>query len=166
MKLSDFNLFVFDECHNAIKDHPMMELMRKFNEYPESEQPRVIGLTGMLIMGKIKPVNVLNNLREVEGIYRSTIATAKGDAFSNVLLYSTCPDESILEYQENDGNYQKIDERTDSMIKIIGMWNADKNSKYQKICKEPAIQLKNLGLWIFFLISILMHKLKKFNNNI
>ncbi|XP_031635095.1 endoribonuclease dcr-1-like [Contarinia nasturtii] len=164
LKISDFNLIVFDECHNAHKDHPMLLLMAKFKEYPETDHPRVIGLTGMLTTKSIKPGNVMNNLKKLEATFRATITTAKGAAYSDVLMYSTCPNESILEYEKRMTlHFEKIIGMIRSMIQMIEKWPFDitpglmydplkdkqptNMSKYEKICTELIYQINNLGLY-------------------
>lgn len=163
MKISDFNLIVFDECHNAQKDHPMSMLMAKFKDCPEKDHPRVIGLTGMLTAPSIKPMNVLDDLHRLEGTFRATITTARGESFNDVLMHSTCAEETVLPYESNGFSiYQeKIVQKVERMINVIKSWPldethertrdrfSDKQPKIQKklenICKEFMFQLGNLG---------------------
>lgn len=159
LKISDFNLIVFDECHHGQKEHPMLILMAKFQEYDESQHPRVIGLTGMLTAPSIKPLNVLDDLRRLEGTFRATIITARGDSFNDVLMHSTCPNESVLTYDTNFGNnFQKsIIQKVERMLEVIKCWPLDETherrndkqpkiqKKFESICKEFLFQLGNLG---------------------
>lgn len=74
-------------------------LMAKFNDCPDSEHPRVIGLTGSLTKPSVKPMNVAEDLYKLESTFRATITTAQGaKAFSEVLMYSTSPREEIISY--------------------------------------------------------------------
>lgn len=169
LKITDFNLIVFDECHHAQKEHPMLMLMQKFRDLdgkiPEKEHPRVIGLTGMLTAASIKPQNVIEDLRRLESTFRATITTATGSAFNDVLMYSTRPEESVLAYETNfpDGFNEMICQKVNAMLALIQSWplvstheiirdfRNDRQpkiqTKYETICKEFIFQMNNLGLW-------------------
>lgn len=164
MKITDFNLMIFDEAHNAQKDHPMSLLMAKFNDYPEHLHPRVIGLTGMLTAPSIKPGNVLNDLNQLEARFRATIKTAQGDSFKDVLMHSTCPTETVIEYERNLSSdfHDLLDRRISKMIKAINEWPLDETTesladrrndkqpkiqkKFETICKEFNYLLGSLGM--------------------
>lgn len=164
LKISDFNLIVFDECHHAQKEHPMLMMMKKFEEYPDSQHPRVIGLTGMLTSPSCKPQNVLDDLRRLEATFRAVITTSKGTAFNDVLMYSTRPNESVLSYESNPmSTYQEfIVRKVENIRKMIASWPLDNTlerkrdprnekqpkvqTKYETICKEFIFQLGNLGM--------------------
>lgn len=161
LKISNFNLMVFDECHHAQKEHPMLMLMAKFNDCKESDHPRVIGLTGMLTAPSIKPQNVIDDLRRLEATFRATITTAKGTAFNDVLMYSTKPEESIIMYDTNVGSsFQEfVARKVNKMREMIAGWPLDDTheivkrmekqvkpqTKYETICKEFIFQMGNLG---------------------
>lgn len=156
---------IFDECHNAQKDHPMLLLMAKFNEYPEDKHPRVIGLTGMLTAPSIKPGNVLGDLEHLEARFRAVIKTAQGDSFQDVLIHSTCPTEKVVKFETNlPSNFQEFLIRMlTKMIKTITEWPLDETcqglsdrrnekqpkiaKKFETICKEFMYQLGNLGMF-------------------
>lgn len=167
VKISDFNLMIFDECHNAQKDHPMLLLMAKFNEYPVNEHPRVIGLTGMLTAPSIKPSNVLTDLENLEARFRAVIKTAQGDSFKDVLIHSTCPTETVVSFETNlpSDFEQFLNRMLKKMIATIAEWPMDETSeglserrnekqpkiakKFETICKEFIFQLGNLGMFVF-----------------
>lgn len=153
---------VFDECHNASKEHPMLMLMKKFEDCPNNQHPRVIGLTGMLTASSIKPENVLEDLKRLEATFRATITTVKGEAFNQVLMHSTRPEERIVTYETNfQTEFDKfIERKVASMKEMIENWPLDatheivKNriekqpkaqTKYAKICKEFLFQVGNMG---------------------
>lgn len=162
LKISNFNLMVFDECHNAQKEHPMKLLMNKFANIPEKEHPRVISLTGMLTTPSTKPLNVLDDLRNLEATFRAIITTAKGDDFNDVLMHSTCPNEQILEYEKCVEKHSYIEHKLKDMLQRIGEWPLDNmgerrsdprlekqpkpSKKYETICKEFGYQIYNLGM--------------------
>lgn len=102
LTVSNINLIIFDECHHATKNHPMHELMAQFDRTPRSEHPRVIGLSGMLIRGRVRPVEVISRLENLEVVFNGVIKTVGNfGEYENVLLYSTAPKELLLRYQDN-----------------------------------------------------------------
>lgn len=167
LKVSDFNVIIFDECHHAQKEHPMLMLMQKFLELdgkiPKKDQPRVIGLTGMLTTPSVKPQNVLDDLRRLESTFRGTITTARGAAFNDVLMYSTRPEESVITYETNfpTSFVEFVIQKVDFMLKLIKDWPLDSTNevksnfrkdkqpkiqtKFETICKEFKYQMCNLG---------------------
>lgn len=42
IEIQDINLIIFDECHQAVDDHPMRLIMKHFDVSCE-EQPRILG---------------------------------------------------------------------------------------------------------------------------
>lgn len=128
-------MIIFDECHNAQKDHPMHQLMSCFGDVSlnQSQLPRVIGLTGMLTSPSVKPANVIDDLIRLESTFRSAIATAKGiTAFNEVLDYSTAPKEIRLEYAPPtfpSPAILLIEKKIEAVIKMVELWPVDKNDK-------------------------------------
>lgn len=127
LKLRNLNVMVFDECHHGQKEHPMAILMAKFNDCPESEHPRVIGLTGSLTKSSVKPLNVIKDLYELESTFRATITTAQGaKAFDEVLMYSTSPIEKTIAHgpskTEQRPIYKRIAAKVNAMIMKIEKW--------------------------------------------
>lgn len=149
LEISHFNLIVFDECHRAQKDHPMQKLMRLFEKYDEDEQPRVIGLTGTLTPPSTKPQNILDDLNRLEKTFRATITTAKGESFTDVLMHSTCPEETIIIYETNclDDSHKSIFRKIDGMKQLIESWDLGK-TKFGSICDEFSDHLVNLGMYL------------------
>lgn len=154
VKITDFNLIVFDECHNGRKQHPMHQLMSEFTKHPEVELPRVIGLTGLLTSSSPILKNVQDELEKLETIFRSTIATVKGTgAFENVLLYSTCPEETIWVYETYKpcDLIQRILKRVDALgveiedWPIVGRHELEKLDKLKKLLLDLKYQIEDLG---------------------
>lgn len=135
IKITDFNLIIFDECHNAQKEHPMHQLMSCFTEPKLNHAllPRVIGLTGMLTSPSVKPVNVIDDLIRLESTFRSAIATAKGlTAFNEVLDYSTAPKEIRLDFAPpsfTSPAISLIEKKIEAINKMIELWPVDKHDK-------------------------------------
>lgn len=99
LSVADINVLVVDECHSGRGDHPMHQLMSKFQHVPKELHPRVIGLTGVLLKKDCPPENVEEELSTLENVYHATIATVENaSAFADVMEYSTDPVESVLLY--------------------------------------------------------------------
>lgn len=171
VKISDFNIIVFDECHHGRKDHPMHQLMQQFDKYPERDRPRVIGLSGMLTSTSVKAQNVISDIESLEATFRSTIATVKGmGKFRNVLLYSTCPEESIIPYDvpPSTSLTKHIGDLANDIIKDLDNWPVDSTherggqqidpklnktanpvKKSAKLLKDFLYQLTDLGMYSY-----------------
>ncbi|XP_055622059.1 endoribonuclease Dicer [Toxorhynchites rutilus septentrionalis] len=100
LSLKHINLIVFDECHHGVGDHPMHGVMEQFLRVPKSEQPRVIGLSGMLLYKELKLVEqVAPQLERLENTFYATIATVGSvDEYTEVCKFSTNPSELLLSY--------------------------------------------------------------------
>lgn len=148
LKISDINLIVFDECHHARKNSSMFRLLEKCREHNENERPRVIGLTGILTDPSIKPQNIRENLQRIVTISDAKIATAKGEASADVLTYSTCPQESLITYENQTNMYLNyISKQIEKMRETINSYPVDgKQSKtFDKICTRFLDTTNKLG---------------------
>nr|CAI5861281.1 unnamed protein product [Callosobruchus analis] len=97
LDMNKINLLIFDECHKAVGDSPMRQIMK--NIYGTLvEPPRVIGLTATLLNGNCSPLKVHMKVYELETTFHSKVATV--DALSDVIRYSTNPNEKIIMYQQ------------------------------------------------------------------
>lgn len=99
IEMKHINVLIFDEAHHAMKDNPMHQLMKQYALASESERPRVIGLTGMLLTGNVKPHSVVTHLEKLEATLHATIATVESyEEHDIVMSYSTNPEENIVKY--------------------------------------------------------------------
>lgn len=73
--LDKVNLLVFDECHHGVKDQPMRQIMRNFQNC--TEPPRVLGLTATLLNGNCNPHDVMAEVEQLEVTYHSKVAAAE-----------------------------------------------------------------------------------------
>lgn len=105
ISINQLNVIIFDECHHGRKDHPYHELMKQFKYIEPAKQPRIIGLSGMLIgiASSITEDTVEDELTALESTFLSTIVTVNRlQEYKNVLLYSTNPKEGFLRYDLTD----------------------------------------------------------------
>lgn len=56
--LNKINLIIFDECHRAVNNHPMRQIMQFFQYCPKEEQPRILGLSATLLNQTVKLQNI------------------------------------------------------------------------------------------------------------
>ncbi|XP_045523187.1 endoribonuclease Dicer isoform X2 [Pieris brassicae] len=96
IRVEDINLIIFDECHQAVDEHPMRLIMRHF-EGLHGELPRVIGLTATLLNCNVTLHKVEDTLRELEKTFRATIATVH-ENIKEIFDHSTNPQEILKIY--------------------------------------------------------------------
>ncbi|KAL7035187.1 hypothetical protein ACKWTF_008261 [Chironomus riparius] len=99
--LKSINVIIFDECHHATKGHVYRQITQAFKDREIVINLRIIGLTGVLVGNSksCKPHTVVEELKELESNYQSTIITVNNiDDQKNVLLYSTKSKEYFIAY--------------------------------------------------------------------
>ncbi|CAM1325416.1 DICER1 (predicted), partial [Pycnogonum litorale] len=97
LPLSKCNLVIFDECHHAIKRHPMREVMKIFDECPKEDRPHILGLTASIIQSNCKPHRLLQEITSLERTMHCTAETASD--IVNVSRFGAMPDEVLVEYE-------------------------------------------------------------------
>lgn len=159
--MKHINVIVFDEAHHAMKASPMHQLMNQYAQAIESDRPRVIGLTGMLLSGSVKPCSVNSHLEKLENTLHGTIATvASIEDHEKVLTYSTNPDEKIVKFERNAPT--ELDERikiiVQNIIEKVQNWPvlSAVASKIKKMLDDFLYQLSELGEHVFSLHYALM----------
>ncbi|XP_011300777.1 endoribonuclease Dicer [Fopius arisanus] len=95
MYLNRVNLLIFDECHRAVGDHTMRQIMRKFENYPENEQPRFLGTSATLLNSNVKLEKITESVHALEITLHSKIITV--DTLTSVTGYGK-PKEIFVEY--------------------------------------------------------------------
>lgn len=75
LDLNRVNLLVFDECHHGVKDQPMRQIMKSFQNL--QSPPKVLGLTATLLNANCKPSNVMAEVNNLEITYHSQVATVE-----------------------------------------------------------------------------------------
>ncbi|KAK6533348.1 Dicer-like protein 1 [Orbilia ellipsospora] len=94
LKMSDFSLMIFDECHHTKKQHAYARIMREFYE-PEVEEnrPRIFGMTASPVDAR---VDVVKAAQQLERLLHSRICTTSDPALMR--KFFTKPEEMTLEY--------------------------------------------------------------------
>lgn len=164
------NLLIFDECHHGRNEHPMHQMMRIYSEQPASDQPRIVGLTGMLISGSVKPHSVIESLDSLENTFHANIATVRSyQELNNVLVFSTNPKEHVLRYQNGSGDSEDtvelITKLVERMVLTVQRWPIDETHQktnshelknrltntatyLQKLLNDFVYQMKDLGEYL------------------
>uniref|UniRef100_A0A1A9WDV9 ribonuclease III n=1 Tax=Glossina brevipalpis TaxID=37001 RepID=A0A1A9WDV9_9MUSC len=116
IKISDISVVIIDECHHATKNHPMHTFLSLFQYVDQCQLPRVIGLTGVLVKGN-KFKSIQKELNNLEATFRGKIVTINSkEEFNNVMLYSTKPQEKLVNYKRQTREPLKIE---DDILSII-----------------------------------------------
>ncbi|KAJ0183244.1 hypothetical protein K1T71_001220 [Dendrolimus kikuchii] len=97
IRVEDINLLIFDECHHAVDDHPMHQVMTHFEGCPSHKQPRILGLTATLLNANVTVNQIEKKLKTLETTFHATIATV--NELGEVLNFSTNPHEFLQEYR-------------------------------------------------------------------
>ncbi|KOC68324.1 Endoribonuclease dcr-1 [Habropoda laboriosa] len=91
--LNRINLLIFDECHAAVNDHPMRQIMKCFTHYSKEEHPRILGLTAVLINCNVSLTQIESHIQCLETTFHARIATVD----TPLNKYAT-PKEIIVEF--------------------------------------------------------------------
>lgn len=126
----------------------MRQLMNLIHNVPILKQPRIIGLTGILLLDST-PAAVLENLVQLENVFRATIATVNTNAeFDNVLIYSTKPKEQVVIHENLMSSTTAMEAVrklvTQFLVDIEHVKVEDTNKMIKENCVSPIKQAKKL----------------------
>ncbi|EWC48641.1 hypothetical protein DRE_01863 [Drechslerella stenobrocha 248] len=94
LKVSDFSLLIFDECHHTKKQHAYARIMREFYEpEPIATRPRIFGMTASPVDAR---VDVVKAAQQLERLMHSRICTTSDPSL--LRKFFTKPEEMTLEY--------------------------------------------------------------------
>lgn len=132
ISISQLNIIVFDECHNATRNHPMTQLMAAYNRLlsggtAADKLPRIIGMSGTLLGSQVRSLTVLSELQRLEDQFHATITTVcSTEQFVNVLIFSTKPAERLINFDESKGTDTPMKLRiirlVEMFLKIVEGW--------------------------------------------
>jgi endoribonuclease Dicer len=174
LSIEDLNVLVFDECHHGRGDHPMHQLMQLFENIPKSKQPRVVGLSGMLVSGGVMPENVEEELAKIENIFMATIATAQNlQDYQEIQQFSTNPNEKIVTFlpSPSPSILQKVEKIIEECKRCITNYKLPKDTvissktlapttppdvkKLVKRLNDFVYQSNDMGKWFTFRCFVL-----------
>ncbi|CAK8691241.1 unnamed protein product [Clavelina lepadiformis] len=117
VKLDEFGMLIFDECHHCKGGDPYNNLMRQYFrlENDSKKLPQVIGLTATLGMGKVKTnkdsalqemKRLCANLNAIDGV----VTVCDSQNRKEMEKYIANPDEShlLMDMERNDPFFEKV----------------------------------------------------------
>ncbi|XP_046636603.1 endoribonuclease Dicer-like [Daphnia pulicaria] len=111
------NLLVFDECHSAVKDAPMKQVLTKLRSCDVARRPKILGLTAALFRKRCKP-------REVRGVIKQLsesmgcIVRIPSDV-QTVYRSSTKPCEVIFQYDDVNIGQNPVSQELSKLIETL-----------------------------------------------
>lgn len=63
LHLNRINLIIFDECHRGVNDHPMRQIMQRFEQCETTEQPKILALSATLLNSNVKVNNIIESIK-------------------------------------------------------------------------------------------------------
>ncbi|KYQ55277.1 Endoribonuclease Dicer [Trachymyrmex zeteki] len=94
--LDRINLIVFDECHRAVANHPMRQIMQQFENCSKQDHPRVLAMSATLLNANIKADKIESTIRSLEITFHAKITTV--ESTDSIQDYCTNPKEKIVKY--------------------------------------------------------------------
>lgn len=120
IQLNQVNLIIFDECHHAVKDHPMRQVMKLFEIFRESDHPKILGLSATLLNSNIKPEKVNESILELEITFNSKVITV--DTLESVIGYGRVQEKRVIFENPQSNNLllpNVFDDIFNHMLKIL-----------------------------------------------
>ncbi|CAH1790780.1 unnamed protein product [Owenia fusiformis] len=136
LKLSHVNVLIFDECHQAVGNHPYVKIMSHYDDVrTDSDQPRVLGLTASLLNNKCNTSNSLEaSLTTLEQTLRCTVETTS-DMIA-VDSFGAKPKQFVIKcepYIDKTGLVESLGAILNSAIDFL----QDSNMKFGESEKDP-----------------------------
>ncbi|KAI4489336.1 hypothetical protein M0802_011205 [Mischocyttarus mexicanus] len=133
LSLNRINLIIFDECHRAVNDHPMRQVMQQFEQCDAKDQPRILALSATLLNSNVKLNNIIDSIKTLEITFHSKIATV-----GNIKGYSTNPEEVVVYYENyfTPQNLTNSIERLQNLKNFLSIVFLPCASNYNKSSKE------------------------------
>ncbi|KAK4025948.1 hypothetical protein OUZ56_014980 [Daphnia magna] len=161
------NLLVFDECHSAVKDAPMRQVLTKLHSCDVARRPKILGLTAALFRKRCKP-------REVHGIIKQLSETMGcvvriPSDIQTVYRSSTKPCEVVFQHDDFDTALDPVARELSTLVQSLllscrlvvqnslqhfqadGLWNpftvqnTGKTDILSDAIKDIAFLLENFG---------------------
>ncbi|KAG1681765.1 Endoribonuclease Dicer [Nymphon striatum] len=155
LSLAKCNLIILDECHHAIKRHPMREVMRHFDQYTSESRPRILGLTASVIQKYVRPGRLIDTINDLERTMRCSAETTSD--LVNISLYGTDAQEFIVEFKDFDTKkYKSLVSILHEVSKFLTDYYYDKcndddsvdETRYPRnFVTEMLFTFQTMGLW-------------------
>ncbi|XP_018354963.1 PREDICTED: endoribonuclease Dicer [Trachymyrmex septentrionalis] len=96
--LDRINLIMFDECHRAVDNHPMRQIMQQFENCSKEQHPRVLAMSATLLNANIKADKIESTIKDLEITFHAKIATV--ESTDSIQGCCTNPNEEIVKYSK------------------------------------------------------------------
>lgn len=142
--LNRINLIIFDECHRAVNDHPMRQIMQYFENYSKEDQPKVLGLSATLLNSNVKLEKIHSVIESLEITFHAKVVTAITSVYTN-------PNEKIIEFDQYiiDNVGKQINNIIQETVRILNYVILRDNFKYNEssvIFRPKSINKKLLSI--------------------
>ncbi|XP_047345738.1 endoribonuclease Dicer isoform X1 [Vespa velutina] len=133
LHLNKINLIIFDECHRAVNDHPMRQIMQRFEQCKITEQPKILALSATLLNSNVKLANIMELIKNLEITFHSKIATV-----NNVKGYCTNPEEIVIHYETYTypESWHSVVTYLQNLIEFLNVTSIPTNRDYNESSKE------------------------------
>ncbi|CAL1687755.1 unnamed protein product [Lasius platythorax] len=138
MKLEKVNLIVFDECHRAVSNHPMRQIMQRFEDCSKDKHPRVLAMSATLLNANIKLDKIESTIKSLEITFQSKIATV--ESTNCIQGYCTNPKENIIMFMKYQTS--EVIEKIIQLIKISTEVLKNTNLNFDDLYKESSPQMR------------------------
>nr|AUZ94233.1 dicer-1 [Recilia dorsalis] len=145
LNILDINLLILDDCHHAIRDHPMQQVMEVFGRSLVREGVKVLGLTSPLVPGPggAEPGRLEAEIQRLETVLHSTAETASD--LVSILRYCAKPRELVLECEDYPGSELShcLQEQLDTTKEFLDDHRYDPSEIYDDEFMEDLVNIPN-----------------------
>ncbi|XP_042895189.1 endoribonuclease Dicer isoform X2 [Parasteatoda tepidariorum] len=157
LPLSSVNLIIFDECHNAVRNHPYCKIMNYFDVCEAGKEPRILGMSASLINNKCRPSAIDQQIKQLEAVLKSHVETAT--ELTSLSKYGSKPKEFIVlynSYSDDDPILTTVISKIKAALEFLNFVNVpyDEDDPYPHPCHQPkrylvelSYVISSLGLW-------------------
>ncbi|KYM88476.1 Endoribonuclease Dicer [Atta colombica] len=136
--LERINLIVFDECHRAVSNHPMRQIMKQFENCSNEEHPRVLAMSATLLNANIKADKIESTIKDLEVTFHAKIATV--ESTDSIHGCYTNPNEEIVKYSKY--LISEVVNKINDIIKTTKEVIKDIKLNFDEIYKESSEEMR------------------------
>ncbi|KAI9563248.1 hypothetical protein GHT06_010706 [Daphnia sinensis] len=111
------NLLVFDECHSAVKDAPMRQVLTKLHSCDVARRPKILGLTAALFRKRCKPREVLCIIKQLSETMGCVVRIPSD--IQTVYRSSTKPCEVVFQHEDVGTGLEPVASELSALIKSL-----------------------------------------------
>ncbi|XP_076391381.1 endoribonuclease Dcr-2 isoform X2 [Megachile rotundata] len=149
--LRNINLIIFDECHRAVNDHPMRQIMQFFERCSNNEQPKVLALSASLLNSNVKLSKVDSMIKSLEITFQAKVATV--NSFEQLQNYYPVPQQVIVEYDLNvisdvENRVRAIISETCDILNKLLLNTMMKNIESDEVFRPKSVTKKLMSIMV------------------